>query len=66
MRYTRYHAIGNDYIIINPTEVHKDLSGDSIRLICHRNFRVGSDAQGLGTVYLSQRNNRKPNIVFHE
>lgn len=48
MRYTKYHAIGNDYIVINPEEVHSDLNVDTIRLICHRNYGVGSDGILLG------------------
>ncbi len=48
MKYTRYHAIGNDYIVIRPEELHNDLSGDTIRLICHRNYGVGSDGILLG------------------
>lgn len=48
MKYTKYHAIGNDYLIINPAELQDNLSGDTIRLICHRNFGVGSDGILLG------------------
>ena len=48
MRYSKYHAIGNDYIVISPAELERDLNVDSIRLICHRNFGVGSDGILLG------------------
>lgn len=48
MRYTRYHAIGNDYIVIHPAELHDELSFATIRLICHRNYGVGSDGILLG------------------
>jgi diaminopimelate epimerase len=48
MRYTKYHAIGNDYIVIHPAELHGGLSADTIRLICHRNYGVGSDGILLG------------------
>lgn len=48
MKYTKYHAIGNDYIVINPEELHGDLTVDNIRLICHRNYGVGSDGILLG------------------
>ena len=43
MKYTKYHALGNDYIVIDPTEVRHKLSQDMIRRICHRNYGVGSD-----------------------
>jgi diaminopimelate epimerase len=48
MRYSKYHAIGNDYIVISPTELDGDLNVDTIRLICHRNYGVGSDGILLG------------------
>jgi diaminopimelate epimerase len=43
MKYTRYHALGNDYIVIDPAEVQNKLNEDMIRRICHRNYGVGSD-----------------------
>ncbi len=43
MKYSRYHAAGNDYIVIDPDDVEKELGRDAIRLICHRNYGVGSD-----------------------
>jgi len=48
MNYTKYHAIGNDYLVISPAELQGDLSVDTIRLICHRNYGVGSDGILLG------------------
>lgn len=45
MRFYKYHALGNDYLVMNPA----DYSGwshpapDQIRVICHRNFGAGSD-----------------------
>lgn len=45
MRFHKYHALGNDYLVLNPA----DFSGwtlptyDQIRVICHRHFGVGSD-----------------------
>lgn len=43
MKYSKYHAIGNDYIVIHPTNVQGELDPDIIRTICHRNYGVGSD-----------------------
>ena len=48
MRFFKYHALGNDYLVINPTDLERDLSALQIRLICHRNFGVGSDGILLG------------------
>lgn len=39
----KYHALGNDYIVIDPNKSSLKLTEDNIRLICHRNFGVGSD-----------------------
>jgi diaminopimelate epimerase len=50
MKYSKYHAIGNDYIVICPTEIQGELSRDWIRTICHRNYGVGSDGILLGPV----------------
>jgi len=43
MRYAKYHALGNDYIVIHPEKIQDKLSEDMIRLICHRNYGIGSD-----------------------
>ena len=48
MKYAKYHALGNDYIVIHPAEIQDKLSEDMIRLICHRNFGIGSDGILLG------------------
>lgn len=48
MKFYKYHALGNDYIVLDPKDVGSHLSGKQIRLICHRNFGVGSDGILLG------------------
>ena len=48
MKYTKYHALGNDYIVIHPENLKNEISQDMIRLICHRNYGVGSDGILLG------------------
>jgi len=42
MRFCKYHALGNDYIVIEPDEV-KELTEERIRRLCHRNYGLGSD-----------------------
>lgn len=46
----KYHALGNDYIVINPTETGStpSLTAAQIQTICHRNFGLGSDGILLG------------------
>lgn len=39
----KYHALGNDYIVIDPNTSDFPLSEETVRLVCHRNFGVGSD-----------------------
>ena len=46
----KYHALGNDYIVMDPAEVGESLTEESVRLICHRNFGVGSDGILLGPI----------------
>lgn len=45
MRFYKYHALGNDYIVMNPSDypTWNEPSAEQIRLICHRNFGAGSD-----------------------
>ena len=46
MRFHKYHALGNDYIVLNPADFPSwkpAPSVEQIRVICHRNFGVGSD-----------------------
>jgi diaminopimelate epimerase len=45
MRFYKYHALGNDYIVLNPADYPAWSAPGvaQIRAICHRNFGVGSD-----------------------
>jgi diaminopimelate epimerase len=48
MKFAKYHALGNDYIVLDPKDLRAPLSLEQIRTICHRNFGVGSDGILLG------------------
>jgi diaminopimelate epimerase len=48
MRFVKYHALGNDYLVIPPTELDSDLSQEQIQRICHRNYGPGADGILLG------------------
>lgn len=39
----KYHALGNDYIILDPNKTALSLTAEIIRLLCHRHFGIGSD-----------------------
>ena len=47
----KYHALGNDYIVIDPSKTKINLSEENIRLICHRNFGIGSDGILYGPLF---------------
>src|ERR1017187_1453021 len=36
--YTKYHALGNDYIVIDPKNLPLPLTTAQVKTICHRNF----------------------------
>ena len=46
--FTKYHALGNDYIVIDPKDLSASLTTEQVKTICHRNFGVGSDGILLG------------------
>jgi diaminopimelate epimerase len=48
MRFWKYHALGNDYIVMDPKDLSAPLTVEQVKLICHRNFGVGSDGILLG------------------
>ena len=48
MRFWKYHALGNDYIVMDPKDLPVPLTIPQVKLICHRNFGVGSDGILLG------------------
>jgi diaminopimelate epimerase len=43
MNFFKYHGLGNDYLVIDPKSFTPPLDEQNIRLICHRNYGVGSD-----------------------
>lgn len=41
--FRKYHGLGNDYLVFDPNVRDIELSPESIRLICDRNFGIGAD-----------------------
>jgi len=41
--FSKYHALGNDYIVLTPDKFGQKLTAELIRLVCHRHYGVGSD-----------------------
>jgi diaminopimelate epimerase len=50
MKFYKYHALGNDYIVLEPSEIANGLMQEQIRKICHRNYGVGSDGILYGPI----------------
>lgn len=48
LKFWKYHALGNDYIVIDPQDLPSPLTMEQVKTICHRNFGVGSDGILLG------------------
>jgi diaminopimelate epimerase len=43
VHFKKYHGLGNDYLVIDPNVQDFEMTEAKIRLICDRNFGVGSD-----------------------
>lgn len=43
MKYSKYHALGNDYLVLDPKDAKELPAKDAIVRVCHRNFGLGSD-----------------------
>ena len=54
MQFIKYHALGNDYIVLNPSDFGNRLEPFKIKLICQRNYGVGSDGILFGPLETSQ------------
>lgn len=44
----KYHALGNDYLVINPSECCLKLTPHMVRAICSRHYGIGSDGILIG------------------
>jgi len=50
MKFYKYQALGNDYIVLNPDDFTVELTKEQIRRICHRNYGLGSDGILYGPI----------------
>jgi len=48
MRFIKYHALGNDYLVIRPQDIAGNMQRATIERICHRHYGIGSDGILLG------------------
>lgn len=51
----KYHGLGNDYLVFDPQKYNCELNEAQIRLICHRNFGVGSDGILYGPILINNK-----------
>jgi diaminopimelate epimerase len=54
MRFFKYHALGNDYIVLDPADFGEKLTSAQIQRVCHRNYGVGSDGILFGPLESSE------------
>ena len=50
MKFSKYHALGNDYLVLDPEDAPKLPATDDTIRICHRNFGLGSDGILYGPI----------------
>lgn len=43
MRFQKWEGCGNDFILVERSELAADLEPDSVRRLCHRRFGIGAD-----------------------
>ncbi|WP_158967500.1 diaminopimelate epimerase [Paraglaciecola sp. L3A3] len=43
MKFTKYHALGNDYIVVDPKDLDQQITESEIKTICDRHYGIGSD-----------------------
>ncbi len=51
VQFKKYHGLGNDYLVIDPNVEDFAMTEANIRLICDRNFGVGSDGILYGPMF---------------
>ncbi len=54
LTFYKYHALGNDYIVIDPTEYGMTPIPSQVVAICHRNYGIGSDGILFGPTRTSE------------
>jgi diaminopimelate epimerase len=42
-RFVKSHGLGNDYLVLDKSAISFELTPEVIRLLCHRNYGIGSD-----------------------
>ncbi|HWV14386.1 MAG TPA: diaminopimelate epimerase [Cellvibrio sp.] len=48
MKFTKYHALGNDYIVVDPQDLQREITPAEIKVLCDRHYGFGSDGVLFG------------------
>lgn len=51
----KYHALGNDYIVIDPKQTDIAMTQENIQLICDRHLGLGSDGILYGPIFADEK-----------
>jgi len=54
--FTKYHGLGNDYLVIDPQKFPVSIDSALAKKICHRNYGIGSDGILYGP-FIDSKNN---------
>lgn len=47
----KYHGCGNDYLVYDPQKNNIELTPEAVRMLCDRNFGIGSDGIMIGPIF---------------
>lgn len=48
MKFSKYHALGNDYIVLDSRDLEIEVTSQLVRWICDRHYGIGADGVLLG------------------
>lgn len=51
MEFTKYHSLGNDYLVYDCNRNKRTLTAETIRAVCHRQYGFGADGILLGPFF---------------
>jgi diaminopimelate epimerase len=43
MKFTKYHALGNDYIVVDGKDIKNEITHHEVKILCDRHYGMGSD-----------------------
>lgn len=43
MKFTKYHALGNDYIVVDDKNIEHEITPHEVKVLCERHYGMGSD-----------------------